>query len=637
MIARLEPLFGGATLPVLLASVLLCVTAWVYWPGIAGPELLDDRTSILILNELKDNPERALDNILGDKSGAFGRIVPMASFVIEKLYFDDGIAGNKRTNILLHCLNGLLVIWLFWLLFRHQSIPRYRYLAVALGALWLLHPLMVSTVLYAVQRMAMFATLFSLLTLLAYTHWRLVLNKGHFSTAWLILVAVFFGLGMLSKENAILVLPTLLLMEVLWFRCEGKAADPIRWLKRLSYSLITLGFIGLSAALVLGYDRLAMKFHRRPFTLDERLLTQARVVWDYVGQLLYPNVQRMGIYHDDVVVSESMASPNTTSLALIAWGAVVLSCLAMLPFRYGKLFVFGVAWFLVGHAVESTVFPLEMYFEHRNYGPSIGLMISLGALFAALTARFSLLASPLVAWMYVLVLWAAVHTSPLVIVWSSKPLLILHHHNGHPTSARANNDMAVQMALHGELDAAIEYSQAAFEGSKNKAGSNERHGDYLIRNLALSCTAGKPPPLGIIEQIGQRDVQRPLSSVSTLLTMVRLLQDDRCPHIDRVVFANRMAKIFLVDGKRRGALKIYGSLAVLENALGRYDKALAYTEVILQRSPNRKRALLMKLHFATALQQHDAVADAAKRLTALQLAGKLTVGEEQTLALYMEN
>lgn len=637
MMTRLEPILGGATLPVLLMGFVLSVTAWVYWPGISGPELLDDRTSIAVLQELGGNPERALDYVWGDKSGAFGRSLPMASFVVEKLYFDEGIAGNKRTNILIHCINGLLVAWLFWLLFRFQAVPYYRYLAVALAALWLLHPLLVSTVLYAVQRMAMFATLFSLLTLLAYLRWRLAMIAGRFSFMWLLLAAAFFLLGMMSKENTVLVIPTLLLMEVLWLRCEGQQGHPVRWLRNLSYGLIAAGCVGGCAVLLFGYDSLAERFSRRPFTLDERLLTQARVVWDYVGQLLFPQIQRMGIYHDDYVVSQSLVTPGSTFLALIGWGAVLLVSLAMLPYRYGKWVVFGIAWFLLGHAVESTVIPLEMYFEHRNYGPAIGLVLALGAALAGVLCRWPQAGPPLLLWLGMLVLWMAVNTSPLVMVWSSKPVLMLHHHNAHPASARANNDLAVQMALHGELDAALEYSRAAFAASQNKAAANERHADYLIRNLALSCTAGKPPPAGLIAQIGQRDTHRPLSSVPTLLTMVRLLQDDACPHIDRVAFADRMAAVFLVDGKRRGAAKIYGSLAVLENALGRYENALAYTEVVLRRSPNSTRSLLMKLHFVTALQQEEAAALVVAQLQRLQAAGKLTVGEQQTLALYVEN
>lgn len=39
-------------------------------------------------------------------------------------------------------------------------------------------------------------------------------------------------------------------------------------------------------------------------------------------------------------------------------------------FRYLS---FGLLYFLIGHSIESTIFPLEIYFNHRNYLPSIGL------------------------------------------------------------------------------------------------------------------------------------------------------------------------------------------------------------------------------------------------------------------------
>ena len=122
----------------ILGSLLLVLTAWIYWPGISGPELLDDRSSVLVIGDLRSNPERALDVVFGDRSGLMGRSVSMASFVLEKLYLDEGIAGGKKVNIVLHLLNGGLVIWLFWLLFRYLAVPGYRWLAVILGASWLL-------------------------------------------------------------------------------------------------------------------------------------------------------------------------------------------------------------------------------------------------------------------------------------------------------------------------------------------------------------------------------------------------------------------------------------------------------------------------------------------------------------------
>jgi tetratricopeptide (TPR) repeat protein len=159
-----------------------------------------------------------------------------------------------------------------------------------------------------------------------------------------------------------------------------------------------------------------------------------------------------------------------------------------------------------------------------------------------------------------------------------------------------------------------------------------------VRNLALSCIAGKPVSPLLIETLGADDPQRPLSSVTTLLSLVRLLQDDQCPQFDRLRFADRMAELYLVvDFERKASAKIYSNLAVLENALQRYDNAFAYAQQLLVMKPYDKRGLLMKLHFATALGKAEAAQDVIATLQQLDEQGKLTTGEQQTLALYMQN
>ena len=205
----------------LLVLIVLLLGLWIYWPGSSGPDLLDDRSSVMVIADLQSRPELALDYVFGDKSGLLGRSVSMASFVLEKRYLDGGIAGNKKVNIILHLLNGGLVIWLLWLLFRFIDVPGYRWLAVVLGAIWLLHPLLVSTVLYVVQRMAMLSTFFMLLASISYVYWRLALMSGRSGVLRFLPVPFFLVIGLLAKENAVVLVPILLLLEVLWFRCKN--------------------------------------------------------------------------------------------------------------------------------------------------------------------------------------------------------------------------------------------------------------------------------------------------------------------------------------------------------------------------------------------------------------------------------
>lgn len=614
------------------AAVLIAVTAWVYWPGIAGPELLDDRSSVLVIADLQESPELALDFVFGDRSGALGRSVSMASFVLEKLYLNEGLSGSKKVNIVLHLLNGALVIWLFWLLFRFVAVPGYHWLAVILGSIWLLHPFFVSTVLYVVQRMAMLSTFFMLLACISYVYWRLGLIKGKTSVVRFILVPVFLGIALLAKENAVVLIPVLLLLEVLWFQCRGAEGKVIGWLRVASLSLIAAGAITLLSILVFSHEQLAASFAARPFSLHERILTESRIVWDYVGQLIRPDIVRMGLYHDDVVVSRSIFEPVSTLYSALAWALLAIFSGVLLKWQSGRYLVFGLAWFLVGHSVESTVLPLELYFEHRNYFPAIGLVLAVGTIFGVVVRRWPEPQAPLLVCLGLWVFILSAQTGSQVQIWSNRSLLILNHLNAHPHSARANTDMAVQMARLGDIKAAYEYSASAFAVS-----TTERSGDREVRDLALSCIANQPPPSGLIDNLGMTDPSRPLSSVTTLLTMVRLLQDNNCPTFDRIRFADRMAGIYLVDDFReKASANMYSNFAVLENALERYDNAYAYVGRFLVLSPGNKRGLLMKLHFASALGKVRAADEVIATLQVLDGEGKLTVGERQTLSLYLE-
>ncbi len=260
----------------MLALVLVAATAWIYWPGITGPELLDDRSSVLVIDDLQSRPELAFDYVFGDRSGLFGRSVSMTSFVLEKLYLDEGISGSKKVNIVLHLLNGSLVIWLFWLLFRFLDVTGYRWLAVILGAIWLLHPLLVSTVLYVVQRMAMLSTFFMLLASISYVYWRLGLIAGKGATMLRFLpVPVFFVVALLAKENAIVLVPTLLLLEVLCLQCAGRDGKTIQ-MAAGSVLRTHCGWLGcpvVDTAVRVGFS--GGSFHRRPFSMVERCSPKA--------------------------------------------------------------------------------------------------------------------------------------------------------------------------------------------------------------------------------------------------------------------------------------------------------------------------------------------------------------------------
>ncbi|UUZ65739.1 hypothetical protein LP417_15920 [Polaromonas sp. P1-6] len=115
-------------------------------------------------------------------------------------------------------------------------------------------------------------------------------------------------------------------------------------------------------------------YELRGFSLTERVLSEGRVLWFYLGLILFPRLEAFGLYHDDIALSTNLFTPWTTLPAMA--GLMGLAWLAWRMRKRAPLFSFGIAWFLIGHGLESTVLPLEIAHEHRNYLPLFGILLA---------------------------------------------------------------------------------------------------------------------------------------------------------------------------------------------------------------------------------------------------------------------
>ncbi len=118
----------------------------------------------------------------------------------------------------------------------------------------------------------------------------------------------------------------------------------------------------------------------RNFTIAQRLLTEPRVLVDYIHWTLLPSLNALTFYHDDVALSDGLLAPPTTLLAILA--LLALLGLAIWQRKARPLFCLGILWFFAGHSMTATVVPLELVFEHRNYFPSVGLLLAAASLLA---------------------------------------------------------------------------------------------------------------------------------------------------------------------------------------------------------------------------------------------------------------
>ncbi|MEJ5211736.1 MAG: hypothetical protein WHV61_09945 [Burkholderiales bacterium] len=368
---------------------LLLLTAAVYWPGLKGPFLFDDFGNLRLLEEAGrlDRPENVIRYLLSGFAGPTGRPVAMASFIPQAAHWPNDPAPFKRTNLLLHLLNGVLLAAVSRRLLRQQGLPAARADATAwlAAAIWLLHPLWVSTTLYVVQRMTLLATMFVLLGLLLYLAGRERLLEGQRGGFPLVLLGLY-GMGLLatlSKENGAL-LPLLVLVMERYGLAIRPLPPPARRRVLVAAGLPALAVLAYLAAFLPALFRGEAGI--RDFTPAERLLTEGRVLWSYLAALFLPSPEPGGLYGQDVAVSRGLFDPWTTGIAWLAVAA--LWSLGERLRRHWPAAAFAIMFFLAGHLLESTWVPLELAFEHRNYLPAAFLFLPVAQALAALPRPF---------------------------------------------------------------------------------------------------------------------------------------------------------------------------------------------------------------------------------------------------------
>jgi protein O-mannosyl-transferase len=357
---------------------LCLLTAGAYWGGIHGNFVFDDVAGVVnnrSLRGLDGSLQSLVTAATSGNSSPLGRPLSMASFALNFAFFGDSPFSFKLANLLIHLVDGMLIFVLARQVLRAQGygVQTNRSLlpAMAVAAAWLLHPINLTPVLLVIQRMTSLSGLFVLAALVLYLYGRQARGKhGVFAIAAALFVC--WPAAVLSKETG-------LLLPIYVFLCEWLVLGTFRSIpagkKWFALSLVC----GLFAVLcAVEWSFITQGYSVRDFGLGERLLTEPRVLWFYVSQLMLPAPEAFALFHDDIAISHGLLDPPQTLFAIAAWTAVGASAFRWRT-RY-PLFAFAVFWFLASHLLESTALPLEIAYEHRNYIASFGLFLWLASL-----------------------------------------------------------------------------------------------------------------------------------------------------------------------------------------------------------------------------------------------------------------
>jgi len=473
----------------ILLPLILGIALWLLWPGITGPFIFDDFPNLQNLRELGDHFTReSVGRYLAAWQGNPGRPLAALTFLIEDQAWPTDPEAFKRNNLLWHLLVGIGIFALSRALARlylqsHSNRPagisagNADWIALATMAFWLVHPMQLSATMLVVQRMTILSNGLIVAGLLLYL-FILARSRPNLSAATIALGAlgVFGGMAFLAKENGPLIFAYATALNL------TLAAPLIARFPALPRKLLWLGTAGMTALLVLALiwqvrDPSAA-YATRDFSLLERLLTQPRVLFAYFSNILLPSMST-GIFYDDYTISRGLLTPWQTLPALIGVTAALAGAVGF-RHRY-PLASFATLWFLSGHLIESSVIPLEIYFEHRNYlamlGPVLAIII---VLFKAAGDLRIPMRMALLAWLSMTAFIGHITARS----WGDELALAEVWVLERPKSTRAVQTLASAYVKLGFFDAASKVLQ---RGKERIPGADE----LLFQHALLDCIAGK--------------------------------------------------------------------------------------------------------------------------------------------------
>lgn len=629
--------------------VALAATFLVYQRGLSGPFLFDDGPNIvqnanLAIHDL--NPAALKQAAFSGHSGPFLRPLSMVSFAAN--YYASGLNPYyfKLTNLAIHLFNGVGVFILTLLLLNFYrkhfepglSASHSQWISLAVAAAWLLHPFNLTSVLYVVQRMTSLSALFCIwgLTLFLWGRTRLYEGKNGL-LPMLAGLLLFTPLAVLSKENGVLLPLLMLVAEVTLFSFHAEKPSARRFLAGF-YALS----VAIPAAIALGYltvhpDWLLAGYKTRDFTLTERLMTEARVVWFYIGQILLPSTAQMGLYHDDIAISRGWFQPISTVFAIV--GVMALLGLSFLARKKAPIIAFGVLFFLAGHLLESTIWPLEIAHEHRNYLPMYGILLMLFFYvlyplkyvnYLRLRQTFAVLLIGLLAF----------NTFARASKWANLNDLFQAEVDHHPDSALANGEMgAIYSNIVTPDPDALEKNYIAARGHFETAVKLDRNDTKALFGLImLSAGWGKTVEPGWLLELTHRLEAAPYAAITSdkLNTLTECQLEGFCKLANSEFEGLLQAALRnpTLTGSNRAKV-LYALSSYTINVVHDYPAALGIMQQMVQAAPQEVAFRFAMINFLTAMNRFEEAKEQLailKRMDTLQDHSAEIASQEQILS-----
>jgi tetratricopeptide (TPR) repeat protein len=455
-------------------SCLLCLSAityLIYSAAFGAGFSFDDRPNLSPLRNIVDL-QTSLSYIFSGTAGPLGRPIALASFALQFSAWPYAPEEFLYINVLIHLINGLLVFWLGLHIAQNRGELQRHALkfSLALTAIWMLQPILASASLMVVQRMVTLSTSFMLAGMIGYLSGRQRLLRSK-PLGWPLLLgslALGTGLAAFTKETGALLPIYVWILEYTLLPDTKPGGAFAVWKKLLLLTPMSLAVFACWQVPGL------LEQTQRGFSPLQRLLGQGTILWTYLRLILLPKASEFGPYHDDYTI------PDIGLASFITW-AMWLSII-VLAIRLRKRFpwlTFAMGWYLMGHSLESSLFNLELYFEHRNYLPCLGPIAWLSAAASTSPSAYRTWSSALLAGYLVLL---AIVLYEVTSTWGNPGLSAVLWATKHPYSERAQQNLAQQYVIEGMNDKAFQIIKAASEKNPSNAG-------LALQVIQMACDA----------------------------------------------------------------------------------------------------------------------------------------------------
>jgi len=287
--------------------------------------------------------------------------LPVLSFAVVEQLFPGSMQAQRLCNILLHCINILLVLLVI------NKLTGNPYVSAFTALFFAVHPMHVESVTWISTRSNLMFSSFYLGSLFAFLN----LNENRAIFKWSIII-LCFALALLSKVTAV-TLPAVLLL-VHWYRGgKFRSYSIFRYVPLFILSSVFI-WIGIQASTPFGH----ITEMSQNYTFLQRFVLFFHALWLYLYKFFIP-VNQSVIYLFPFLENGELSASYLISaiLALVGSGAVLLIGFKMHKHQSAKDILFGFMFFLI---TISVAMPLKwsrtiIIAERYTYLPYIGLSV----------------------------------------------------------------------------------------------------------------------------------------------------------------------------------------------------------------------------------------------------------------------